>query len=192
MGNIIVKPDEFIQYQLQKWQIFFNNRFSLDKDLSSIRIPNLPTKGRYRLIIDLAEFTHNGVVKTMRNHMVVNPWTEDIDSVIVDYSKRDKIDHAVWVLDTQEADERLKGLSANVLEKRKINCVTLKERLLDGFMFWDSTGNQLDVRNVTLCAASRDAAGHVPYISYDVGGVYVRRFYPVCADDSGGARAAVS
>ncbi|MFH1145607.1 MAG: hypothetical protein V1707_01435 [bacterium] len=189
--NPFQTPDEFVQQQIQKWQSFFKNRFDLDKDLSSIRIPNLPKKGKYRLIIDLAEFTHNGLVKIMRKYFSVCSWTENLDSVMVDYSKRDKIDHAVWVLDTVEADEKLKNLSANVLEKKKISCVTLKERLLDEFMFWDTNGNYLDVKNMTLCAGSRYSDGRVPHVDCHDGEVDVSRGNPDDASDCSRGRAAV-
>lgn len=54
-----------------------------------------------------------------------------------------------------EADEELKNLSANDLEKRGGEYITLRERLIMELEYFKATGKHLDIYNVTLCAGSQ-------------------------------------
>lgn len=65
-----------------------------------------------------------------------------------------------------EADEELKDLSANMLEGKNFQSITLLERLLLELWYFWKTGDHLDKENYTLCAGSRCKAGDVPIIKW--------------------------
>ncbi len=102
--------------------------------------------------------------------------------------------YAVRVRDRVEADEELKNLSAEDIKAQKINTETLEERFMHEIKFFRETEKHLDVKNVTLCAASRWDDGGVPGVrwsEYD-GKMSVYRYGPAYADDFLRARRAVS
>lgn len=87
-----------------------------------------------------------------------------------------------------EADVEYKGLSANVLAKRGVQCITLNERLkLEQFIWWKTGGFHLDMENVTLCAGSRAHDGYVPGVYWSDSQLNVYHYDP--DDGRGGIRA---
>lgn len=93
---------------------------------------------------------------------------------------------------TREADEDLKNKSANDLEKEGIPGITLRERLLYELAYFNKTGQHLDVKNVTLCAGSRDSGGRVPRVRWGSDELYVRWYAPGSRGDDLRSRRAVS
>lgn len=93
----------------------------------------------------------------------------DLDEVVTE-NDRDSVggSYAIWVRDRVEADEELKNLTANQLGERKVATGTLLECLLLELVFYKENGKHLDMAaNVTLCAGSRNAGGHVPSVEWD-------------------------
>ena len=86
----------------------------------------------------------------------------ELDRVVSD---REPVkDYAIWLRDRVEADEELANKSADDLKKKRINCITLPERLLLGlFLYWKDK-QHLDHNNRTLCAGSRGSGGYVPNV----------------------------
>jgi hypothetical protein len=93
-----------------------------------------------------------------------------------------------------EADEELNNKSANDLEKEGIQSITLRERLSMELQYFNETGKNLDIDNVTLCAGSRDSGGRVPYVDWYADGrkVYVYWCYRDGANPSLRSRRCVS
>jgi hypothetical protein len=93
-----------------------------------------------------------------------------------------------------EADEDLKNMSANELEKAGIEGITLRERLLLELQYFNKTGGHLGVENWTLCSGSRYSDGSVPSVrwdsSYDL--LYVDWSAPDVSNDYLRSRAVVS
>ena len=92
-----------------------------------------------------------------------------------------------------EADEDLKNLSANDIEKQGINILMFRERwILGSFLYW-LTGDHLDRQTVTL-TGSRALVGSVPRVFFDSGDgrVGVGSFPPDFSHDYLRARQAVS
>lgn len=73
-----------------------------------------------------------------------------------------------------EADENLKNLSADDLKKKKIKGITLRERLLLELQYFKTTGEHLDIDNITLCSGSRYSDGSVPDVYWSS---FFRRLY---------------
>lgn len=65
-----------------------------------------------------------------------------------------------------EADESLKSISANDLQKKGIKGITLMERLQLEIDYFRETGKHLDIENWTLCSGSRGSGGRVPYVGW--------------------------
>jgi hypothetical protein len=93
-----------------------------------------------------------------------------------------------------EADEDLRNMSADDLEKKGIKGITLRERLILELQYFNETGKHLDINNWTLCSGSRDSGGFIPYVYWysSYGRLYVRW----CGSDDSGdvlrSRAGVS
>jgi len=110
--------------------------------------------------------TMNKVVQALRD-LDVNMYlyTDDLGKG-VPINDRDpaKGDYVVKFGKTIEADPELKDKSANTLAKEKVKGITLLERLLLELGYFMTTGNHLDVENITLCSGSRDSDGDVPCV----------------------------
>lgn len=75
-----------------------------------------------------------------------------------------KGDYTVYFKNVQEADEENKNLSANDLKEKGIKSITLEERLALEIEYFKRTGNNLDIKNITLCEGSHDQNGNVPCV----------------------------
>ena len=112
----------------------------------------------------------NKVVATYRSLNVdVYTYCDDLDANV---SKNDRDpnkdgNYLVGFRRTTEADEEFANKSANDLAKLNHQGITLMERLLLGFGFFVTTGQHLDVKNVTLCTGSRVSDGGVPDVRWD-------------------------
>ncbi|MEK9185955.1 MAG: hypothetical protein AAB863_04230 [Patescibacteria group bacterium] len=183
-----------IPSRLRDWQSFYKKFFGLDTDFSSIRIPERKS-GFDRLLIIAQGFTPNRVYDACSpQNFACWRYVDDLD-VSVTHNDRVPTEHyAIWVRDRQEADEELKNISANDLQKKKINGITLLERMVFGLKYWSETGRHLDVKNVTLCAGSRHRDGYVPRVCWvgSYGRVHVSWFHPDDSDSRLRSRQAVS
>lgn len=164
-------PD--VHDQLASWQVFYYNMFGFSLDLSNLKLPE-QVPGFDRLIVVAEGLTPTKLVEAMREKMKVWVWDEKWLKKVTSVRKTNKT-YGMWVRDRQEADEELKSESANDLEGKGINTITLEERLLYGFKYFIETGKHLDINNVTLCASSRNSYGDVPGVGWgsDYGRVYV-------------------
>ncbi len=154
---------------IQTWHSFYLTHFNLDVDFSSVRIPERRSDFT-RLILIPQGLTPNKVVEAYRK-LGIPIWLyiEDLDSAL-DWTKEERDPHngsyAILVRDRQEADEELKGLSANDIQTRNTTTETLTERLVHEAKFFSETGQHLDVSNVTLAAGSRGQDGLVPLVDW--------------------------
>ena len=69
-----------------------------------------------------------------------------------------------------EADENLKNKSADDLDRDGIKGITLRERIIMELQYFKETGKHLDIKNITLCAGSRDSDSYVPSVDWDSDG----------------------
>ena len=122
---------------------------------------------------------------------------------VIDFTKEartaDRQSYIVYCEDSVEPPARLANTSALQIAERQVNTLGLTETLLlHGWFYWKSggksNGKHLDVRNWTLCSASRYSGGSVPGVHW--GGSYgelrVRRCDPGDSDPSVRSREAVS
>ena len=115
--------------------------------------------------------THSKVVKALRGLGVkVSLYTNDLDKS-VPTNDRDPVngDYVVRFHKIIEADPELKNKSANDLTQMKVKGISLLERLLLELGYFLTTGNHLDVENITLCSGSRDSDCRVPSVRWGAG-----------------------
>jgi len=180
--------------QLGEYCRFYSEVFGFT-DVESLN-PALPaeTPGFNWLVVIRKGLTMNKVLEVMRTKFKVYSYIgDDLDSGVPKNERTADKDYTVIIRDRVEADEENKNLSANQIEEKKIQGMTLLERLvLELFYFW-KTGEHLDIKNVTLCSGSRDSGGFVPYVGWNSvrGGVYIDWCRADSSDDDLRARAAV-
>ena len=100
--------------------------------------------------------------------------------------------YAVWFRDTVEADEDLRNLSANSLDKKGIPGIILEERFLMELKYFKEIGGHLDIKNITLCSGSRFSDGSVPRVDWHSGGLGVGWCNPGDSGDNLRSRREVS
>lgn len=186
--------DNSAESQLKELQKFWKAVYGLKPDLSDVRIP-APQGDISQILVMPKGLTLANIVSVMEKSMRVKVWI-DLNKVTSD--RNPDRTYAIRIRNRQEADEELKNLSAEDIKQKSINTMTLPERLVyEQFYFW-KTGRHLDVKNVTICSASRCVGGcgdvGVPYVGWDPdsGWVDVCRGYLGCRHPVWRARQAVS
>lgn len=151
------------------WQEFYHQYFGLDADFSKVAIPADPG-GFAWVIFILQGLTHAQAVAACRRQFKVWLYTEDLDAAVT-RNDRDPAagSYAIRLRDRVEADEELKNLSVNDLERREMSGITLLERLVLGLKYFSETEEHLDVENITLCSGSRFSDGRVPRVGWYAG-----------------------
>jgi len=96
--------------------------------------------------------------------------SQSLDEVI-NFAKEartaDRQSYVVYCEDSVEPPARLANVSALQIAERQINTLGLTDTLLlHGWFFWKSGGKHLDVKNVSLCSASRYSSGYVPSVCW--------------------------
>lgn len=172
-GRFLKRENPFLESNISAiidgWQSFYKEFFGIELDFSKINIPE-KQQGFDRLIVIAKGFTPRQVFEICQKNFPCWCYAGDLDKKTQGRNDREPIDHyAIWVRERREADEELKNLSAEDLEKKNIKGITLLERLLLELKFWDETGEHLDVKNITLCAGSRYSNGNVPNADWNDG-----------------------
>ncbi len=174
------------------WQKFFKKYFGRTFDLSNLHIPAKPAYLCWAIVVPQG-LTSNDVFDACTKVFNGKTWRYESDlNTIRDIVKLPDSPYVVWVSAVVEADEKLKNKSAEDIEKEGINTLTLKERMMLELVYFDETGNHLDINNWTLCAGSRDSDGDVPVCRWSDDGFYVYWYGPGSACPGLRSRVAVS
>ena len=181
-----------IAEEIVSWQSFYQKYFGINLDLSQVKIPE-HQPGFDRLLVIAQGLTPNKVFETCQEHFQCWRYTEDLDEANKNRNDREPIQtYAIWVRDQIEADEELRVLSVEGLKKLGILGVTLLERLIYEFKFWDETKQHLDILKWTLCSGSRYLSNYVPRVGWAEEWFVVRWSYPDDPRLGSRARAVVS
>jgi hypothetical protein len=183
--------DEILK-QIGSWGIFYKKIFGMDMDFSGVKIPE-KFPGFDRLII-ISKGLRLNRVWNIHQGLGIQTWKwrsgGSLEAAMRE-SERGlvKETYAFWVRDIQEADDEsedeLRNLSAERIEEQKIDTECLLERLVHGIKYHDETKEYLDVKSVTLCAASRYADSRVPGVycggdcSVRISWIGVKAAYPL-------------
>ncbi|MCX5854486.1 MAG: hypothetical protein NTZ24_07945 [Deltaproteobacteria bacterium] len=101
-----------------------------------------------------------------------------LDNLVV-MNDRDprKGSYVTWFRDRVEADEELSNLSGIELDKMKIPGITLLEREVMEYDYFNRTNGHLDVENMTICSGSRYLCGDLPRVRWDGEKFFVHWFF---------------
>ncbi len=122
---------------LQQWQKLYQAEWNIDirKDLENLKIPE-KQQGFNWLIIVHKSLKNSQIYAKLKEKFVCYTDCNNLDE-IKDIAQRPDTDiYAIWVRDRLEADVELKNLSADQIQERNINSITLKERLLLELYYW--------------------------------------------------------
>jgi len=174
------------------WQNFYREVFGLEVDFSGLKIPK-SRKGFDRLLILAQGMTPQRLYDKCKELFPISKWTEkNLDEIVTSDRTAQNGAYAIWVRDRVEADKELKNLSANDLREKKVDGITLEERLVFGLKYFKETGRHLDKENVTLCSGSRYSHGYLPCVNFNVGKGSVYYCAPDYYNDKLRSRSAVS
>lgn len=146
-----------------KWVEFYRRIFGKGVDLSNLHLPAKPDYECWPIVM-VPGISNNDAYGACKKHFgKAWKYIDDLNTVR-DVVKRPDEEYVVWVKKNVEADPDLANVSAEEVEKRALNTLTLRERLVLELKYFDETKSHLDIINWTLCAGSRYAVGSVPYV----------------------------
>lgn len=187
-----------LDHHLELWQRVYTEICGIEPQFQDVVLPENPGGFGWPVVVT-PEVSLNQFWQGLQKKFTCRSYYGDDLEKSLDWSKQERDYHngayAIRVRDHIEADEELKNLSANDIERQKLLTMTLDERIrLEGLYWTLSSGQHLDVVNITLCSGSRSSDGSVPCVDWrgDDRGLLVS-WYVV--DDRFGrlrARAAVS
>ena len=150
---------------IKEWEDFYLKHFNAPIDLKNVVIPEPPRQEK-RLLIIVPAISVDRVIKAQQKHfkvrMEVSGPPAKLKNVHANHGP-----YAIWVAESRETFLKLRNKSANWATENNFEGVTLQERLLHDFKYWDETGQHLDVECMTLCGGSRFANGLVPFVNYE-------------------------
>ncbi len=176
---------------VKAWEKFYLDVFGMVVDFSQVKIP-AQKEGFTRLIFIAKGLTLNGTYDACEKRFKCSRYRSDLDAMVTENDRKPTEHYAIRVRETVEADEGLQNLSANDLKTQKKVTMTLLERMLYELKYFLETGKHLDVKNVTLCAGSRNSDGGVPVAIWNDGRFSLGWFRADHCDPSLRAREAVS
>lgn len=187
-----------INSQVGRQRIIYKNVFpksvldGFNLDFGKIQISHFTPEFNRVIVIAGGFVSNNLAFEACLRRFPCWRWTEDLDKVFTE-NDRDASNYGYAVLfrDRQEADEELKNLSANQLKEKGILGPTLLERQWHEIVYYDETGEHLDLKNWTLCSGSRSSDGIVPCVSWHDDELAVSWHYPLGRHDRLRSRVAV-
>jgi hypothetical protein len=150
---------------IKEWEDFYLKYFNVSIDLKNINIPESPRQEK-RLLVIVPAISVDRVIKAQQKYfkvrMAVSGPPAKLKNIHAHHGP-----YGIWVADSRETFLKLRNRSANWAIETNFEGVTLQERLLHDFKYWDESGYHLDIECMTLCAGSRFANGLVPFVNYE-------------------------
>lgn len=142
----------------QIWTKIYREYFGLDKDFSSLELPDDYDSEKHFGVI-VSGITMNEILEGMEKKFQVDPYVRDLNKEV---RGRMEKNYFIFFKKNIEADEDLIFLPAFVLKNMRHNGITLRERMLLEILSLETVGEFLDRERVTLCSGSRYYNGLVP------------------------------
>ena len=154
--------EKTIEHRLEKmvgsviiWEKFYKKVFGIKYDFSDIKIPK-KKKGFNRLVIMAEGITIQQLYDKCNELFPCIKWTNKIlDQIIASERTSKNGSYAILIRDEIEADDNLKNICAEGLEKENILGITIEEMLIYHLKYFEETGEHLDIKDITLCTGSR-------------------------------------
>lgn len=170
--------------QLEAWKGIYKKYFNLDIDPSIIK----EIEGKWAIFI-----AKDLTIQQVYDALPFAKWKydEDLSKVVLINDRIADKDYIIYVDKNVEADEQVKGKSADDLKKMNHNGITLLERLVFELKYFEETGKHLDINKITLCSGSRNSDGSVPCVDWSDDELWVGRFGTSSSDDTLRSRSVV-
>lgn len=185
------QKDLFVE-EKEEWRKFYQKHFSMELNFAGVIVPEKPTEGIWRLLIIAQGLTMNQVYDCMSKAFKCWRYNDDLDAKVLKNARDAKLSYAIWVRVGAEPDEKYLGKSTNQTDPNMAIGQTLLERMIHEIVFFDETGDHLDIKGITFCTGSRDSDGSVPYMHWSGKDVKVYWFYLYHSRSGYGLREAVS
>lgn len=164
-----IPTQEDARRQLEEWQRLYTEVFELkDVDFSRLRIPT-SRPGFTRMLVICSELKPSQIFKALNDRMLTTTSCRDLNTIKSIVTRPNARFYVIWVKDRVEADEEFRGLSADQLQEQGINCLNLQERLLYELKYFLETNQHMDIKNVNLCAGSRDDNDRASWVQWSRG-----------------------
>jgi hypothetical protein len=173
-----------------EWQRFYKEVFDLEVDFAGVEIAR-EQPGFGWVVMVARGLTLSQVWAKCREHFCVYSYVGNLEKAIVTNDRTSATVYVKRFRGRVEADKENKCLSANALADRKAQSITLLERLLLELWYHWKTGEHLDIKNITLCAGSRDYHDIVPSVYWRNDKLYVNYCRLGFASDTIRARSAI-
>lgn len=185
-------PSTIIQANWKaNWQKFYKEVFGLTVDFSSVKLADDPGGFGWEVVVTKGLTLNQVWTKCRERFNCYSYLGDDLDQTVPKNDRQATENYAKRFRDRVEADEENKNLSANTLIKRKVQGITLLERLLLELWYHWTTGKHLDIQCVTLCTGSRHRYGSVPTVYWSGCQLEVDNCGPGSSGDNLRARSAV-
>ena len=168
--------DETLDYWKKLWQ----KQLGIKTPVFTGIAPFVANSGYRPLIMPRHEFiTEQWLFDACRERFDCWKYTNwSLDRVVVK-NDRDPRNGAyvAWFRDRVEADEELRSVSAVQLEKDGISGITLLEREVMEYDYFNRTNGHLDINNMTLCSGSRYLCDDLPRVRCDGEKFFIHYFF---------------
>lgn len=163
------------------YEIFYQQVFGLYVSFPDELMPEAPDEFAWPICI-LGIISNETAYRGGKSDMPKWKFTDDsLDTILKLDRGRDAWTHS-YIVRTYadfEVGKKLKNISANDIEKQKINVLMFRERWILGLFIYWLTGLHLDRGVVITLTGSHHSGGDAVGVRFDDGGVYVGR----CAAD---------
>lgn len=153
----------------QIWTKIYREYFGLEKDFSSLEVPNEYDPAKHFGVI-VSEITMNEILEGMTRRFKVDIYKKDLNREV---RGRMEKQYFIFFKKNIEADEDLLFIPAFVLKNMRHNGITLRERMLLEILSLETVGEFLDRERVTLCSGSRYYNGLVPTMYEEKGEILI-------------------
>lgn len=156
-------PLSAINEEIRRCEDFYRRRFNRPVNLSGVEIPEQKI-GMDRLYIMIPGISIEKIILTEKEHFIVD--APNVFSGLCNDRDAFRKPYAFWGSDSPEADSLDKNKSGRAIKESGAVGQTLKERLIQGFMHWDETGEFFDKRNTTICTGTQNMADEFPIVDF--------------------------
>ena len=177
---------------LKEWDDFYSSVFDINFDKKRLKGFLLPRpRLDYKELMLIPEgLTLGEAFDVCTEYFPIYTQYNNLDEQVCNNDRDCQFAYAIRFNESQEPhDKAIRLLSPVKLRRNHCLSMTLLERLIYGLKFFIDTGSHLDLKNITVCAGSRDSCGEVPFIyTYNEKIVHIKTASPYETDSNVYAR----
>lgn len=148
--------DRHIRLVKSTWKRIYKEWFGIEKDFSTMSIPNNYDSTKHFVVIVAKELTVASICDAMRKKFKVDRMVDiNLLEKISNYRTTEYGDYVVLFHNNEDVDEKFRGISTEQLESSYHRGITLMERLLLEILYFQKTKSHFNAHISTLCCGSR-------------------------------------